>query len=126
MAVRASAAPQTRPAGLVNPSSQLGGLCSSVRAYTACCLPPFRSGIFYHDEEQRAIAEARIKQVQEQIMTGQIGKNWGSNKVVASLAPAGDYYLAEVGAGITRAVPGSALCCSLQDFEVSTARTTRM
>lgn len=89
----------------------------------ACCPLPPRSGIFYHDEEQRAIAEARIKQVQEQIMAGQIGKNWGSNKVVATLAPAGDYYLAEVGAGLTGAVLGSALCCSVQGVELLAAWT---
>ncbi len=61
----------------------------------AACLP--RSGIFYHDEEQKAIAEARVKQVQEQIMAGQVGKKWGGSKVVATVEAAGDYYLAEVG-----------------------------
>jgi hypothetical protein len=55
----------------------------------------YRSGIFYHDEEQRAAAEARVKLVNEQLAEGKAGKGWAGNKVVATVEPCGDYYLAE-------------------------------
>jgi peptide-methionine (S)-S-oxide reductase len=55
----------------------------------------YRSGIFYHDEAQRAAAEARVKLVDEQIAQGKGGRNWAGSRVVADMQPCGPYYLAE-------------------------------
>lgn len=54
----------------------------------------YRSGVYWHDEEQRAAAEQKFAEVNEQLKQGLAGK-WLGQKVVVELKPAGDYYLAE-------------------------------
>jgi peptide-methionine (S)-S-oxide reductase len=49
--------------------------------------PQYRSGIFYHTEEQREIAERKIAELNEQGL-------W-SNKIVTEVTPVSNYYDAE-------------------------------
>jgi peptide-methionine (S)-S-oxide reductase len=46
----------------------------------------YRSGIFYHDEEQKAIAEKVTKAANEQ---------WWHSKIVTDIIPAGEWWDAE-------------------------------
>lgn len=60
----------------------------------------YRSAIYYHDDEQKAAAEAVLTRVNEQLAAGTFRLRGGrdkpvSNKVVVEVSPAGDYYLAE-------------------------------
>lgn len=55
----------------------------------------YRSGIFFHDEEQKQAAAKRVQQLNEQLAAGTAGKRWEGKKVVSALEPTGDYYLAE-------------------------------
>lgn len=54
----------------------------------------YRSGIYYHDDEQKEKALQKVAEVNKQLEAGEF-KRWGGRKVVAEVAPAGDYYLAE-------------------------------
>mmetsp|Transcript_25023 Transcript_25023/g.73979 ORF Transcript_25023/g.73979 Transcript_25023/m.73979 type:complete len:233 (-) Transcript_25023:355-1053(-) len=53
----------------------------------------YRSGIYYHDEAQKAAAEKKIAEIQAKLQSGEY--KGAGDKVVAELKPAGDYYLAE-------------------------------
>lgn len=56
----------------------------------------YRSGIYFHDDEQRDAAAARIKELNEQLAAGGLpGKRWAGSKIVAELKPASDYFIAE-------------------------------
>lgn len=55
----------------------------------------YRSGIYYHDDEQKEIAEFKIQQANQYIKDGTMKKRWAGDKVVVELKSAGDYYLAE-------------------------------
>jgi len=54
----------------------------------------YRSGIYYHTEEQKAVAEKTIADVQAKINSGTFRRT-GGREIVVELLPAGDYYLAE-------------------------------
>lgn len=54
----------------------------------------YRSGVYYHNEEQKEATEAYFKQLNEEIAAGK-WKKWAGDKVVAEIQPAGDYYIAE-------------------------------
>ena len=54
----------------------------------------YRSGIYYHSEEQKAEAVASVAAVQESIDKGTFRRVRGKN-VVVEVLPAGDYYIAE-------------------------------
>ncbi|KAG1674721.1 hypothetical protein FOA52_013556 [Chlamydomonas sp. UWO 241] len=54
----------------------------------------YRSGIYYHDDAQKAVAIARVAEINEKLQSGAWGKFTGS-KCVVEVLPAGDYYLAE-------------------------------
>lgn len=54
----------------------------------------YRSGIYYHDQEQKAAAEKAIAEVNAKLASNVFRRVLGS-KVVSELLPAGDYYLAE-------------------------------
>eukprot|EP01024_Parvocaulis_polyphysoides_P038392 TRINITY_DN34471_c1_g1_i1.p1 TRINITY_DN34471_c1_g1~~TRINITY_DN34471_c1_g1_i1.p1 ORF type:complete len:276 (-),score=31.60 TRINITY_DN34471_c1_g1_i1:135-908(-) len=54
----------------------------------------YRSGIYYHDEEQKALAEQYIKEFNNQLQQGNI-KKWRGQQIVAELKPATDFYVAE-------------------------------
>eukprot|EP01023_Acetabularia_acetabulum_P039909 TRINITY_DN3853_c0_g1_i2.p1 TRINITY_DN3853_c0_g1~~TRINITY_DN3853_c0_g1_i2.p1 ORF type:complete len:254 (-),score=25.54 TRINITY_DN3853_c0_g1_i2:121-882(-) len=54
----------------------------------------YRSGIYYHDEEQKQLAEQYIAEFDEQLKQGNI-KKWAGTKVVAELKPASDFFMAE-------------------------------
>lgn len=55
----------------------------------------YRSGIFYHDEQQKAAALARVAAVNEDIKAGRANRRWAGDRVVAQVEAAGDYFLAE-------------------------------
>lgn len=54
----------------------------------------YRSGVYYHNDEQKDVTEAYFKQVDEEIAAGKWPRFQG-DKVVAEVKPAGDYYIAE-------------------------------
>ncbi len=54
----------------------------------------YRSGIFYHNEQQKAAVLARVAVVNEDIRAGRANRRWAGDRVVAQVEPAGDYYLA--------------------------------
>lgn len=54
----------------------------------------YRSGVYYHSDEQKEATEAYFKQLNEEIAAGK-WKKWAGDKVVAEVQPAGDYYVAE-------------------------------
>lgn len=49
--------------------------------------PQYRSAIFYHSEQQKAVAEAKIKELTQQGL-------W-QNKIVTEVTPINNYYVAE-------------------------------
>ncbi|KXZ55474.1 hypothetical protein GPECTOR_2g1023 [Gonium pectorale] len=55
----------------------------------------YRSAIYFHDEQQKAAAAARLEAVQKQINEGAAPPRWAGDRVVVELQPAGDYFLAE-------------------------------
>eukprot|EP00798_Chlamydomonas_sp_ICE-L_P007713 gene7713-881_t len=55
----------------------------------------YRSGIYYHDDEQYKIASKRIEEVNSKLASGEFGSKWRGKKVVSELKPTGDYYVAE-------------------------------
>ncbi|KAL3162171.1 hypothetical protein ABBQ32_009877 [Trebouxia sp. C0010 RCD-2024] len=54
----------------------------------------YRSGIYYHNEEQKAAAEKAIEEVNKKLQSNAFRRVLGS-KVVSELQPASDYYVAE-------------------------------
>ncbi|GAB4816032.1 hypothetical protein N2152v2_003078 [Parachlorella kessleri] len=54
----------------------------------------YRSVIYYHNEAQKAAAEKAIEEVNKQLAAGAFRRVVG-NKVVTSVEPATDYYIAE-------------------------------
>eukprot|EP01024_Parvocaulis_polyphysoides_P065264 TRINITY_DN7608_c1_g1_i1.p2 TRINITY_DN7608_c1_g1~~TRINITY_DN7608_c1_g1_i1.p2 ORF type:complete len:133 (-),score=21.88 TRINITY_DN7608_c1_g1_i1:236-634(-) len=54
----------------------------------------YRSGIYYHNDEQKEIAEAYFKEFNEQLKNGNI-KKWAGSQIVAELKPASEFYVAE-------------------------------
>lgn len=54
----------------------------------------YRSGVYYHSEQQKADTEAYFKVLDEEIAAGK-RRHWSGKKVVAEIKPAGDYYVAE-------------------------------
>eukprot|EP01025_Chloroclados_australasicus_P067746 TRINITY_DN938_c0_g3_i2.p1 TRINITY_DN938_c0_g3~~TRINITY_DN938_c0_g3_i2.p1 ORF type:complete len:257 (-),score=27.41 TRINITY_DN938_c0_g3_i2:308-1078(-) len=54
----------------------------------------YRSGIYYHNEEQKKIAEEYITAFNQQLKEGNI-KKWRGSEIVAELKPASDFYIAE-------------------------------
>lgn len=54
----------------------------------------YRSGVYYHSDGQKADAEAFFSRLNNEIAAGQ-RRGWAGREVVAELAPAGDYYIAE-------------------------------
>lgn len=54
----------------------------------------YRSGIYYHNEQQKAAAEKAIAEVNEKLQSSTWRRVMGS-KVVTELKPAADYWLAE-------------------------------
>lgn len=65
----------------------------------------YRSGIFYHDEQQKAAALARVAAVNEDIKAGRANRRWAGDRVVAQVEAAGDYFLAG-GCGVRAAGAG--------------------
>jgi peptide-methionine (S)-S-oxide reductase len=55
----------------------------------------YRSGIYWHTEAQRAVAEAAVREADAQLATGKFRRPVAGTRVVAELAPAVDYWLAE-------------------------------
>jgi peptide-methionine (S)-S-oxide reductase len=53
----------------------------------------YRSGVYYHTDEQKADTEAFYKRLEEEIAAGK--RNWSGKSVVSELKPAGDYFIAE-------------------------------
>ena len=54
----------------------------------------YRSGIYYHSEEQKAAAQKKIAEVNEKLAQSAFRRVIGS-QVVSELLPASDYYIAE-------------------------------
>lgn len=54
----------------------------------------YRSGIYYHNDEQKAAAEKAIEEVNKKLQSNVFRRVVGS-KVVSELKPASDYYVAE-------------------------------
>lgn len=54
----------------------------------------YRSGIYFHNDEQKAAAEAKIAEVNDKLQKSTWRRVLGT-KVVTELKPAGDYWLAE-------------------------------
>mmetsp|Transcript_24039 Transcript_24039/g.62183 ORF Transcript_24039/g.62183 Transcript_24039/m.62183 type:complete len:240 (-) Transcript_24039:233-952(-) len=60
--------------------------------------PQYRSGIYFHDEEQKAAALKRVAEVNEKLARGEQvrpNKPYAGKVVVSEIAPAGDYWIAE-------------------------------
>eukprot|EP00878_Enallax_costatus_P032932 GHUV01036283.1.p1 GENE.GHUV01036283.1~~GHUV01036283.1.p1 ORF type:complete len:134 (+),score=27.83 GHUV01036283.1:180-581(+) len=55
----------------------------------------YRSVIYTHDDEQRQQAMEKIAEVNKQLAEGIGGIKWLGRKVVTTVEPCGDYYLAE-------------------------------
>eukprot|EP00775_Hariotina_reticulata_P010555 gene10555-10715_t len=55
----------------------------------------YRSAIYHHDEDQKEQALAKIAEVNEQLSQGIGGLKWLGRRVVTTVEPCGDYYLAE-------------------------------
>jgi peptide-methionine (S)-S-oxide reductase len=55
----------------------------------------YRSGIYYHNEDQRAAAQAAMEEVQAQIDAGKYPRRTMGNKVVVELEPAAPFWMAE-------------------------------
>lgn len=59
----------------------------------------YRSAIYFHNQDQKAVAESKVASIDQKIAAGDFRCKGGSkpagNKVVVSLEPAQDYYLAE-------------------------------
>jgi peptide-methionine (S)-S-oxide reductase len=53
----------------------------------------YRSGVYYHNDEQKKVAEEYFKQLDEEIKAGK--RRWAGKEVVAELQPVDKYYLAE-------------------------------
>ena len=54
----------------------------------------YRSGIYYHSEEQKRIATEKLKELQERIDTGAF-RETSEKTVVTELKPAVDFFMAE-------------------------------
>lgn len=54
----------------------------------------YRSGLYYHDEEQKEAIEKKVEEVNEKLASGLWGKVSG-RKVVSEVLPATDFYVAE-------------------------------
>ena len=54
----------------------------------------YRSGIYYHTEQQKAIATEKLELLQKQIDEGEF-RETTNKKIVVELEPAGDFYVAE-------------------------------
>ena len=54
----------------------------------------FRSGIYYHSEEQKEIAKEKLKRIEEEIESDEF-RTTVEEKVVVELKPASDFYIAE-------------------------------
>eukprot|EP00892_Ulva_mutabilis_P010341 jgi/Ulvmu1/767/UM010_0141.1 len=54
----------------------------------------YRSGVYYHNEEQKEATEAYFNQLNEEIKAGKWPR-FAGDKVVAEVRPAGDFYNAE-------------------------------
>lgn len=59
------------------------------------CPRPACSGIYYHDDAQKAAAEAALAAVQASLDKGTFGRPVAGNKVMVELKPAGEYWEAE-------------------------------
>ncbi|KAK9867355.1 hypothetical protein WJX84_002566 [Apatococcus fuscideae] len=55
----------------------------------------YRSGIYYHNDEQKVAAEKAIAKANEQLQNGSFRRVRGGKKVVSELLPATDFYIAE-------------------------------
>ncbi|GAX83223.1 hypothetical protein CEUSTIGMA_g10649.t1 [Chlamydomonas eustigma] len=55
----------------------------------------YRSGIYYHDEQQKEVALRKVEQVNEQLASGTYKGKASGKKVVVEVKEAGDYYVAE-------------------------------
>ncbi|EFJ45881.1 hypothetical protein VOLCADRAFT_82056 [Volvox carteri f. nagariensis] len=55
----------------------------------------YRSAIYFHDEEQRQAAAARMAILSDQLKAGAAPARWLGNRLVVELQPAGDYFIAE-------------------------------
>jgi peptide-methionine (S)-S-oxide reductase len=53
----------------------------------------YRSGVYYHNEQQKADTEAFFARLNEEIKTGV--RRWAGKAVVSEVEPAADYYVAE-------------------------------
>lgn len=56
----------------------------------------YRSAIYYHDDEQKKQAAAKLEAMSEKLtQRDPLARGWQGSKVVVQLEPAGDYWLAE-------------------------------
>lgn len=54
----------------------------------------YRSAIYFHDEEQRQAAAARMAALNDQLKAGTASSRWLGSRLVVELQPAGDYFIA--------------------------------
>ncbi|PNH12248.1 Peptide methionine sulfoxide reductase A4, chloroplastic, partial [Tetrabaena socialis] len=55
----------------------------------------YRSAIYFHSDEQRKAAAARVAALDQAIRSGSAPPRWAGERLVVQLEPAGDYFLAE-------------------------------
>jgi peptide-methionine (S)-S-oxide reductase len=55
----------------------------------------YRSGVYYHNDEQKAAAEAAFAEVQAQLDAGKYPRRVSGKKVVSELKPAVEFWMAE-------------------------------
>ena len=53
----------------------------------------YRSGVYYHTEEQKQAIEKFFGELNEEIKAGK--RSWAGDKVVAEVEPINEYYIAE-------------------------------
>ena len=55
----------------------------------------YRSGIYYHNEEQRKEAEKALSEIQAQLDSGSYPRRTDGQKIMVELKPAGAFWMAE-------------------------------
>ncbi len=76
------------------PPRALTNLLSLFSPPTADVGTQYRSGLYFHNEAQKAAIASKIAEVDEKLAAGTFRRVVGK-KVVAEVAPAGDFYAAE-------------------------------